>query len=161
MVIVLHLTKLHPRMLHANSIEIGPIILEKIFIFRQCILLFCSDLLFEKGVVLHLNKFESPSPNDAFCQVWCLNSSIYFRYYSLEKSVTVHLNTLESPSHKDAFVPSLFKTYPVVLEKKIFNFVNVFSLIRNYLTMEKGMAFHFNTLEFLSPKDALCQVLMK
>ena len=56
-------------------------------------------------------------------------------------------------------MPSLVETDPVVLEKKIFfNFLNVFSLICNYLPLEKGRALHLNKLESPSPKDALCQV---
>ena len=36
---------------------------------------------------------------------------------------------------------------PLVLEKKILKFVNVFSLLRNYLTLEKGAAIHLNPLQ--------------
>ena len=32
--------------------------------------LFLNYLHLEKGMALHLNKFESPSPKDALCQVW-------------------------------------------------------------------------------------------
>ena len=48
----------------------------------------------------------------------------------------------------------------VVLEKKIF-YVNVFSLFRNYLPLEKGEALHLKKLESPSPKDTLCQVWLK
>ena len=41
----------------------------------------------------------------------------------------------------------------VVLEKIFLNFVNVFSLFRNYLPLEKGEALHLNKLEFPSPKE--------
>ena len=41
------------------------------------------------------------------------------------------------------------------------NFVNVFSLFRNYLPLEKGGVLHLNKLESPSPKDALCQVWLK
>ena len=41
-------------------------------------------------------------------------------------------------------------------EEDFLNFVNVFSLFRNYLPLEKGGALHLNKLEFPSPKDALC-----
>ena len=51
---------------------------------------------------------------------------------------------------------SLVDISSVVLEKKIFEFINVFSLFRNYLPLEKGGALHLNKLEFPSPKDALC-----
>ena len=51
---------------------------------------------------------------------------------------------------------SLVEIGLVVLEKKIFsNFVNVFSLLRNYLPMEKGGALHLNKLELPSTKDPL------
>ena len=49
----------------------------------------------------------------------------------------------------------------MVLKKTIFKFRQVFSLIRNYLPLEKGGALHFNKLESPSPKDALCQVWLK
>ena len=35
----------------------------------------------------------------------------------------------------------------LVLVKKILNFMNVFSLLRNYLPLEKGVALHLNILE--------------
>ena len=43
-------------------------------------------------------------------------------------------------------------------EEDFLNFVNVFSLFRNYLHLEKGEALHLNKLESTSLKDALCQV---
>ena len=58
-------------------------------------------------------------------------------------------------------MPSLVEIGPVVLEKKIFNFVNVFSLFRNYLPFAKGGALHLNRFESPSPKDTLCQVWLK
>ena len=42
-----------------------------------------------------------------------------------------------------------------------FNFVNLFSLFRNYLPLEKGGTLHLNKVESPSPKDALCQVCFK
>ena len=45
--------------------------------------------------------------------------------------------------------------------RRFLNVVNVFSLFRNYLPLEKGMALHLDTLESPSIKDALCQVWMK
>ena len=54
-------------------------------------------------------------------------------------------------------MPSLVEIGPVVLDKKIFfYFVYVFSLFRNYLPLEKGLALHLNKLESSSPRDALC-----
>ena len=51
-------------------VEIGQVALEKIFKYFNVILHFRYYLPFGKGVALHLNKPESPSPNDALCQVW-------------------------------------------------------------------------------------------
>ena len=39
-------------------------------------------------------------------------------------------------------------------------FVNVFSLFRNYLPLEKGGALDLNKFESPLPKDALCQVCL-
>ena len=49
----------------------------------------------------------------------------------------------------------------LVLEKKILNFVNVFSLFRNYLPLENGRALHLIKLESPSPKDTLSAVWLK
>ena len=54
--------------------------------------LFSYYLPLEKGGALHSNKHESPSPKDAFCQIWLkfahwlleedfLSLSMYFRYF--------------------------------------------------------------------------------
>ena len=58
-------------------------------------------------------------------------------------------------------MPSLDEIGSVVLEKKIFFFVNVFSLFLNYLPLEKGKALHLYKLESPLPKDALCLVLVE
>ena len=59
------------------------------------------------------------------------------------------------------FVPSLYKIGSVLLEYIFFKFFNVFSLFRNYLPLEKGVAFHLNKLESPLSKDALSQVWLK
>ena len=67
--------------------------------------------------------------------------------------MVLHLNKLESPSPKYiCFAPSLVETGPVVLKKRIFNFVNVFSLFRNYLFLEKGGALHLKNLNTHHPR---------
>ena len=58
-------------------------------------------------------------------------------------------------------MPSLFEIGPVVLEKKISNFVSLFSLFCYHLPLEKFMALHLNKFESLSHKNALCQVWFK
>ena len=40
-------------------------------------------------------------------------------------------------------------------------FVNVFSLFRNYLTLQKGGTLHLNKIEYPLSKNALCKVWLK
>ena len=55
----------------SSLVEIGPIVLEnKILNSVNVFLLFQNYLPLEKGVAFHLTKLESPSTNDALCQVW-------------------------------------------------------------------------------------------
>ena len=136
----------------------------------------CNYLLLETGEALHLNKLESPSPEDALCQVWlklaqwfwirrCLNFvnelSLFRNYFPFEKGAALHLNELEFPSPKDAWCKVWLKWAQWFWRRRFFNFVNVFSLFRNYLPLEKGGALHLNKLESPLPKDALCQVWLK
>ena len=52
-------------------LEIGPVALEKkIFKSVLSIITMWLHSLLEKAVVLHLNNFEFPLPNDANFQVW-------------------------------------------------------------------------------------------
>ena len=60
-----------------------------------------------------------------------------------------HLKTLESPSPKDALCQDWLKLAQWLWRRRFFNFVNVFSLFRNYLPLEKGRALHLNNLESL------------
>ena len=73
----------------------------------------------------------------------------------------LNLKKHESPSPKDALCQYWLKLAQWFLRRRFLNFVNVFSLFRNYLPLEKGGAFHLNKLESSSPKDALCQVQLK
>ena len=92
-------------------------------------------------------------------------SSMYFRYFCnnlpLEKGWVLHLNKLESPSPKDALCQVWLKLAQWSWRRRFLNFVNVFSLFRNYLPLEEVGALHLNKLESPSPKDALCQVWLK
>ena len=52
-----------------SLVEIGPVVLEKIFFnFGNVFLLFGYNRPLEKGEALYLNKLESASPKDALCQ---------------------------------------------------------------------------------------------
>ena len=81
--------------------------------------------------------------------------------FPFEKGVALHLNKLKPPSPKDALCQVWLKLAQWFWRRGFLNFVNVFSLFRNYLPMEKGGALHLNKLESPSPKDALCQVWLK
>ena len=114
-------------------VVIGPVVLEKIFKF--CIVdvlsLFRNYLPLEKDRALHLNKLESLSPKDAFCQVWsklaqwfCRKrffiSSIYFslfhNFFPFEKGGVLDLNKL-NPLHPGMLCAKFGWN---CLEKKIF-----------------------------------------
>ena len=71
----------------------------------------------KRGGGLHLNKFESPSPKDALCQVWLKLAQWFLRrrflnfvnvfpllhnYLPLGKVRALYLKKLESPSLRDA-----------------------------------------------------------
>ena len=54
----------------AGLVEIGPVVIEKIFKFVNVFSLFRNNLPLEKGGALHLKKLESPFPKETLCQVW-------------------------------------------------------------------------------------------
>ena len=127
-------------------------------------------------IVLHLFKLESPSSEDALCQVWMLNAqwfrrrrffnfvnvfSLFCNYLSLERGGALHFNKIESSSPKSALCKFCLKLAQWFWRRRFSIFVNVFSLIRNFLSLEKGVGLHLNKFEFPSPKDALCQVWLK
>ena len=77
--------------------------------------MFPNYLPLKKGLALHFNNFESPSPKDDLCQVWSklakwflrrflndLTLFLHFCYYlPFEDDLTLHLNNYEFPSLKD------------------------------------------------------------
>ena len=62
---------------------------------------------------------------------------------------------------KDALCQIWLKLAQWFWRRGFLNFVNVLSLFRNYLLLEKGRDLHLNKLESPSSKDALCQVWLK
>ena len=78
----------------------------------------------------------------------------------LEKGEDLYLDKLEFPLPKDALCQVWLKLAQWFWRRFI-NFVNVFSLVRNYLDLEKGETLHLNKFEFPSPENALCQVGLK
>ena len=66
------------------------------------------------------------------------------------------MDKLESPALKNGLCQVRLK-----LVQWFLKFVNLFSLFRYYLPLEKGVALHLNKRESPSPKDAFCQVWLK
>ena len=78
-----------------------------------------------------------------------------------ENLLVLHLKKLESPSPKEALCQVQLKLAQWFWRRRFFNFLNVFSLFRNYIPLEKGGALHLNKLQSPLSKDALCQVWLK
>ena len=72
-----------------------------------------------------------------------------------------HLNTNCNGELSDPLYDNVNRSLTLVRLRRLLNFVNMFSLFRNYLLLEKVVALHLNKLESPSPKDALCQVLVE
>ena len=112
-------------------------------------LYFCY-LPLNKGGALHLNKPWSSLPKDSLYQVWLIfilpsgsgevflyinfvNVFLQFRYYlPLEKSRDLLLNKIKFPTPKDALCQVWLYLTQYFWRRGFFNFVNVFSLFRNY-----------------------------
>ena len=87
--------------------------------------------------------------------------SLFRNYLPLGKGGALHLNKPKSPSPKDALCQVGLKLAKWFWRRRFLNFVNVFSLFGNYLSLEKGGALYLNNLESPSPEDALFQVWLK
>ena len=125
---------------------------------------FRNYLLLEKGVVLHLNTLECPSPKDALCKVW-LKFTLWFlrrfldfgdefllfcNYLSLLKGVVIQSqeNWISFPQW--CFMPSFVVIGSVVLENNSFEFRQCIFAISSYLPLEKGVEFHlFHARKFI------------
>ena len=65
--------------------------------------------------------------------------SQFRNYLLLEKGGVLNLNKLESPSPKNALCQVWLKLAQWFLRTRFLKFVNVFSLFRYYLPLEKGL----------------------
>ena len=86
--------------------------------------------------------------------------SLFRNYLPLEKD-SAFIWTNLNPLHPRILCDKFCWNDLMIQERKIFKFVNVFSLFLNYHPLVKGRALHLNKLESPSPKDALCQVWYK
>ena len=129
-------------------------------------------------MVLHLNKFESPLPRDALCQVWLkltqwllrrrflnfvnvFSLHVLWNYLPLEKGGALHLNILEFPLPKDALCQFWLKLVLWFWRRTFLNFVSVFSLFHNYLPLEKGGTLHLNKFEFPFTEGCFVSILVE
>ena len=108
----------------------------------HCYVSFRNYISLEKGVVLHLNKIECPSPKDALCKVWLkvvqglrINFVNVFSqfciYLPLEKGVS-----LSMPYIEEYFEPNLVEIGLTVLYEKFLKFRQVFLLFLSNLPLE-------------------------
>ena len=79
----------------------------------------------------------------------------------LGKERVLHLNKLKSIYRRMLCAKFCWKWPSGFWRRRFLNFVDVLSLFRIYLPLEKGGALHLNKLEFPSPKDAFRQVWLK
>ena len=139
--------------------------------------LFHYYLPYEKGMALHLNKHDFPSPKDALCQVWWKMAQWFLRrrrfinffsvfslfpyHLHLKKVGAIDLNKLESSSPKNVLCQVWLKLALWFLRKRFLQSVDIFLLFRYFLPLEKDKVLYLNKLETPSPKNALCQVWLK
>ena len=97
------------------------------------------------GHIAHLRKhFKSINTFDYI--ITMIKRRKKTHYYLYENLLVLHLKKLESPSPKDALCQVWLKLAQWFWRRRFLNFVNVFLLFLNYLSLEKGWAVHLNKL---------------
>ena len=87
--------------------------------------------------------------------MYCRFFMIIFPWKKLRPFIWTNLN----PLHSRMFCAKFGWNWPSGSgEEDFLNFLNAFSLFRNYLPLEKGRALHLNKIESPSLKEALCKV---
>ena len=103
-------------------------------------------------IVLHLTKFQSPSPKDALCQVWlklavlekkkfmkfCQHILLFRSYLLLGKRRGLPFEQIWIHITKGCFVLSLDEIGPLALEKKILKFCQCIFAILKLSPLRKG-----------------------
>ena len=90
---------------------------------------FCYYFPLEKSRTLHLNQNESSSPKDALCKVWLIMAQQFWRRRFFNFYIQVWLKLAQW------------------FWRSFLYFINIFSLFRNNLPLEKGMVLHLKRLE--------------
>ena len=133
----------------------------------HCYVSFRNYISLEKGVVLHLNKIECPSPKNALCKVWLkVVQGLRINFVNVFSQICIYLPlekgvSLSMPYIEEYFEPNLVEIGLTVLDEKFLKFRQVFLLFRSNLPLELVEALHLHKLECPLPKDTLCQVRLK
>ena len=123
-------------------------------------------------IVYSLFRYYFPLEKDVAFHLWILNPyhssmlcakfinfvnvfSLFYNYLHMEKRVAIHLNKLESPWSKHALCQVWLKLVRLFLRIFYFNFVDVFSLFRNYIPLERAWPFKWTNLNPFDP-SMLC-----
>ena len=112
-------------------VEIGPVVLEKKMKMWE---VYRSDNYDNIGQRKIFDQ-KSGSGED-FLKILSMYFCFFLYYLPLKKSVVLYLNKVQYPLPKDAFFTVLVKMGPVVLEKRLLRYVNVFPLLHHHLPFE-------------------------
>ena len=122
--------------------------MDAFWFYKRIFLNFCHFVIFSHWKMrgLHWNKLIYPSLKVLRAKFgWNLHKDFFIlRMY-------FHYFVLISPWKKEGpfnwiiwYTPTQGRFVPSLVDRRFLKFVNVFSLFRNYLPLEKGRAFHFN-----------------
>ena len=117
--------------------------------------------LFEKSIVIHLNKLELPLPKDALRLVWlklaqcfCWTIAVII-FMVLEKGVLLHLNKIEFPLPKDALRHVWLKLSLWVWRGFLISYMN----IRYHPIGRRALPFIYTNLFSIYASRMLCAKL--
>ena len=168
--LALHLYKLEFPSPKDNLYQVCLILVS--WFWRRFFKTFCVFLLvyyylpLEKGYLIPLNKFESPSPKDNLCQVWLKLAQWFWRrrllndptpllhfsdYLPFEYCLALYLNKLEFPSPKN----NLYQVWLILVSwflRRFFKIFCVFLLVYYYFPLGKGYPLHLYKLESSHPR---------
>ena len=138
-------------------VEIGSVVLEKKIFYISSIYFryFGNNLPLEKGLVLHLNKLESPSPKDALCQVWLKLTQWFQRTRTKGWNQQTDLKTeypYHSCLHEVTFIKSPFECSNSNLVHQQNTIKQLFKLHSSKITL---LLFQHNFLKVKSWKSAV------
>ena len=105
------------------------------------------------GHIVLRKQFKSINTDD-----YIITGEKNTQYLLFEIWMVLYLNKLDSPSPKDALCQVWLKLAQWFWKRRFLNKLKAFSLFRNYLPLEMGMALHLNKFESPSPTRMLSLV---